>query len=347
MKAESLKMNCPKCGHSIKVDELLISKFKESVRQDFQGEMEEGLKLLQKEKIKNKKLTEQLVSDKKKLDEVIQKQLKSEIKKKVIEIRKQVDEENQVVLVEYQKLIADLKKKLTEVKQHAERSSQQLQGEAQELYLEQMLRDTFPQDQVVEIGKGVAGADVEYIIQTKTGHRIGSILFESKRTRSFSKGWIKKLKEDNFKLSTPADLLVIVSQTMPKNISKFGIQNGVWVCHPTYAKELTTALRYCLLKVYEVIQSQQSDKSRSDLIQFITSKEFQALLEGTLEGFSELLKSHNEEKLKMQRLWKGREKILEKLLSNTISLYGNLRAQAPDSFPEIESLEFTPIKKSA
>lgn len=343
MKTEStFNLKCPNCGHD--VTDLL----RQSVEEELKLQMKSGLKKLQKEKIKSEKLTNQLVQEKKDLDSLIQKQVAEKLKKASADIQKEAYEKSEMTILEYQKLIQDLRKKLSDVKQHAEQSSQQLQGEVQELFLEDMLKKTFPQDEVIEIGKGISGADVHYKIKTHSGKFLGSILFESKRTKTFSSKWIKKLKEDNLKIEQPADILVIVSEALPKGVTKFGNQSGVWICHPTMAKLLTTVLRYTIVKVVEAIQLQPSKASRDELIEYISGKEFQILLQDTLDGFSALLKSHNDEKIKMQRLWKGREKMIEKMLSNTISLYSSLKSHVlSDDLPGIDSLEFDSNKKSA
>lgn len=342
MKTKNIALRCPNCGHDV------TSLLRKSIEEELKLQMDSGIKELQDEKIKNQRLTNQLVQEKKDLDILVQKQVELKLGQATSEIRKKAHEDSQMTILEYQKLIQDLRKKLADVKQHAEQSSQQLRGEVQELFLEKMLKETFPHDDVIEIGKGVSGADIQHIIKTSSGTILGSILIESKRTRTFGGAkWIKKLKEDNLKLGEPADLLVIISEALPKEINQFGIIDDVWVCHPTMAQLLSIVLRYTIVKVSEVELSHPSPGSRDELIAYISGKEFQSLLQDTLEGFSSLMKNHNEEKAKMQRLWKGREKMIEKMLSNTISLYGSLQAHTSDKLPRIESLEFDSLRKSA
>jgi hypothetical protein len=138
---------------------------------------------------------------------------------------KSADENHRLKEAEKEKQIADLRGKIDELQRKAEQGSQQLQGEVLELELERILQATFPHDQILPVPKGVFGGDVTQKILTPAGLHCGTILWESKRTKSWSDSWIDKLKGDQ--RAAKADVAIIVSTTMPKDCTTFQLMEGV------------------------------------------------------------------------------------------------------------------------
>src|SRR6476661_4349115 len=198
---------------------------------DNEGKLKEArrreLEFLQKEQaLKNKEAELELSLQKKLLEE--RERLSNELRK--IEEQKiaQKEIDFQLRLAEYEKKMKDQEKLINEMKRKVEQGSMQLQGEAQELALQDMLKSAFPFDVVCEVGKGVRGADCLLTIRNNFGQECGKIIFESKRTQNFGVDWIEKLKAD--KISVGADLAVLVTQTMPRDLDRFGEKEGIWVC---------------------------------------------------------------------------------------------------------------------
>lgn len=254
-------------------------------------------------------------------------------------IREQVANESQLKMKEKEKLIADLKTKLDEAKRKVEQGSMQLQGEIQELEIIDILQNAYPFDEITQSKKGANGADILQAVNTQFSVRIGNIYYESKRTQAYSDKWIPKLKNDN--LSIKADILVLVTETLPKGMNKWGIVDDVWVCDMNSVKELSLVLRYGLLKVFAVAQTQHKSKEKSELLYtYITSDEFKNLFENIVRGFKSIQESHHNEQLKIKRLWIEREKQLQQILSNQVEHYGSLRDIGGDSVVKIQMFEF-------
>lgn len=308
----NLQVVCPNCKSQFKLDSLLLTQFEKEIKKDFQEES-------QRREIE---FSEQL----------------NKIRK---EIKEQTKQESLLKIKGQEKLITDLKEQLTKATHRLENGSQQLQGEVQEIVLESILTSTYPSDLIEEISKGVRGADCIQYVQTKTGVQIGSILYESKNVKSFSMGWIDKLKKDN--LISNCDLTVIVTSTMPPDMSgKFGIIDGTWIClfEEEAIRNLTAVLRFSLLKVYQITQSQNLSNTESEkLFKYITSAEFQRLFESVLQGFNNLEQSFQDEKKKLTTLWKVREQHLQQMLSNTLELYGSMKGIS-SQIPDVSALEF-------
>ena len=115
---------------------------------------------------------------------------------------------------------------LKEAQIKAEQGSTQLQGEVQELAIEKWLVENFPLDTIQEIKKGALGADCLQFINTRSKSNCGTIYYESKRTKSFKNEWIHKFKHD-IQVKN-ADIGVLVTKSMPKDMDRMGLKDGIW-----------------------------------------------------------------------------------------------------------------------
>ncbi len=249
------------------------------------------------------------------------------IKKEEEEKNKQKDWEFEMKLKERDKQLEDQKKLIEEMKRKSEQGSMQLQGEVQELALEQLLRDAFPFDVVQEVGKGIKGADCIQTVRNSFGQECGKIIFESKRTKDFSADWIEKLKADMRVLN--ADVAVIVTQAMPKDMAGFGEKDGIWVCNFSEARGLVYVLREGIIKVYNAGKSQENKGDKMTLLyNYLTSGEFSEQWKAIREGFMRMKVSIQRERDQMEKLWKAREKELEKVLLNAAHIRGSIEGIA-------------------
>ncbi len=348
------------------VDELVNSRVKqlvnskeESLKASIQKEIEEEKKIqlqeLENELIKKSSQLQELNGTKAKLERLQremdeaetriilqkEKELTQRLEEARLTITEQVHQESFLKLREREKVIEDLKNKLDEAKQKADQGSMQLQGEIQELEIINILQDFHPYDGISQSKKGANAADILQIVRTQNGAECGKIYYESKRTKSWSNDWVKKFKQDN--LNTKADILVLVTNALPKDIQRYGIVDGVWICSFNDVKELSLVLRYGLLKLQSVAITHKGRESKMELLySYLTSEEFKNVFESIIEGFRTIQESHQSEKLKMQRLWKEREKVLEQVLSHSIDFYGSIKGIAGTVIPEIPMLEFLP-----
>jgi hypothetical protein len=250
----------------------------------------------------------------------------------------QKETEYQLRLKELEKQLEDQKKLAEEMKRRAEQGSMQLQGEVQELALEELLRATFPFDEISEVGKGVRGADCIQTVRNAYGQECGKIIYESKRTQSFSPEWVEKLKADM--RSQGAIIAVIVTQTMPRDMGNFGERNGVWICSFAEVKALSYVLRDGVVRVFNAAKSQENRGDKMHLLyDYLTSSEFGEQWKAIREGFLSMKQSIQRERDTMERLWKAREKQLEKVLLNAAHIRGSIEGIAGKDAIDINLLE--------
>jgi hypothetical protein len=235
-------------------------------------------------------------------------------------------------LLEKDTLLESMTKKIEELKQKAEQGSQQMQGEVQELDLQAKLTTAFPFDQVGEVGKGVNGADITQRVIAPSGADCGLILYESKRTKTFSAGWLPKLREDGRKAQ--ADVLVLVSQALPEEVETFNQIDNVWVCSPSVALPLAAALRATLLAVHATKQAQDGMRSKSeDVYAYVTGSQFRRRVEALVEAFSTMQDDLAKEQRAVQRLWAARATQLDRMATTTGGLFGDLQGIAGAALP--------------
>lgn len=272
----------------------------------------------------------QLLEERAKLKEQLQKEEADKISLK--------EQEYQLRTKELEKQIEDQKKLVEEMRRKQEQGSMQLQGEVQELMLEEMLQSTFPFDKIEEVGKGVRGADCIQIVRNQFGNESGKIIYESKRTKDFSNEWIEKLKKDM--RSFGADVAVIVTQTFPKDMDRFGEKDGVYICTFSEVRSVALLLRNALLKIADARKSQENKGDKMVMLyDYLTGTEFSEQWKAIREGFMTMRQSIQRERDTMEKLWKAREKQLEKVLLNAAHIQGSVEGIAGADAVNLNLLE--------
>ncbi|MGY3054195.1 hypothetical protein ACVWYG_002401 [Pedobacter sp. UYEF25] len=252
-----------------------------------------------------------------------QTELVDRVRKQEAEKNSLKDTEHQMRLRELEKQLADQKKLAEEAVRKARQGSMQLQGEVQELALEELLRTNFPFDIIEEVGKGVRGADCVQIVRNQFGQESGKIIYESKRTKEFGGDWVEKLKKDM--RSQGVDVAVIVSQCYPKGMECFGQKDGVWVCSFDEVNAVAYVLREGILRMSAAMKSQENRGDKMHMLyDYLTGSEFSEQWKAIREGFLSMKMSIQKERDAMERLWKSREKQLEKVLLNATHIRGSI-----------------------
>lgn len=337
----------------------LEEELKFSLRKDIASDYENQLKMLQEaDKAKEEKLKE---ARKKEL-EFLQKEqalktkeeeLELSLQRQLIEEREKIKEqlskeeadklsikeqEYQLRTKELEKQIEDQKKLVEEMRRKSEQGSMQLQGEVQELMLEALLQTTFPFDKIEEVGKGVRGADCIQTVRNQFGNECGKIIYESKRTKDFANDWIEKLKTDMRNLG--ADVAVIVTQTLPKDMDRFGEKNGVYICTFSEVRSVSLLLRNALLKIADARKSQENKGDKMVMLyDYLIGTEFSEQWKAIREGFMSMKLSIQKERDAMEKLWKAREKQLEKVLLNAAHIKGSIEGIAGADAVNLNLLE--------
>lgn len=279
----------------------------------------------------------------------LQRKLQEQRNELAEQIRKQEQEKNtlketefQLRLRELEKQLDDQKKLAEEMKRKAEQGSMQLQGEVQELILEELLRSNFPFDVISEVGKGVRGADCIQTVRNQFGQECGRIIFESKRTKDFSNDWIEKLKKDM--RGVGVDVAVIVTQCYPRGMDCFGEKDGVWICSFDEVKAVAFVLRDSIIKLYNAAKSQDNKGDKMHMMyDYLTSAEFNEQWKAIREGFMSMRLSIQKEREAMERLWKNREKQLDKVLLNAAHIRGSVEGIAGSDTIQMNLLDETDL----
>lgn len=289
---------------------------------------EEKLKQARERELEFLKKQQALQQKENEIDLQLQKMLLEERTKLAELIRKEETERNQLKETEYQlklkekdEQIEAQRKLAEEMKRKAEQGSMQTQGEVQELALEEMLATSFPFDIIKEVGKGVRGADCIQTVRNNLGQECGRIIFESKRTENFSADWIEKLKTDMH--NQGADVAVIVTKTMPRDMSQFGEKQGVYICSFHEAKSLVTILRNAILKIADIRKFQENKGDMMHAVyDYVTGQEFRRNLQLMRENFRNLQVQLDKEKEDFEKNWQKKKKIIQTIIDNSSHVSG-------------------------
>lgn len=298
--------------------------------EDANKEIEEKLKLARSKELEFLKKEQEIKTREAELELSVSRKLQEQREELVTQIRKQEldknnlkETEHQLRVKELEKQLDDQKKLAEEMKRKAEQGSMQLQGEVQELILEELLRNTFPFDLIEEVGKGVRGADCIHNVRNQYGQECGKIIYESKRTKDFSIEWIEKLKKDM--RSMGVDVAVLVTQVYPKGMDCFGEKDGVWICSFDEVKAVSYILRDGIVKLFGAAKSQENKGDKMHMLyDYLNGNEFSEQWKAIREGFMSMKLSIQRERDAMERLWKSREKQLEKVLLNAAHIRGSI-----------------------
>ena len=287
-----------------------------------------------------------LDDEKRELDLTVEKRVQESIGVIQIKARQEADEAARLRVAERDQTIESMARTIEELKRKAEQGSQQSQGEVLELELEVLLRGRFPSDLVEPVSKGELGADVVQQVNGSIGQAAGIILWESKRTKAWSDGWLAKLRDDQRRCG--ADVALIISQALPKHIEHFDLVDGVWVAHPRYALPVAVALRQTLIEISGSRLAQQGQQTKMEQVyQYLTGIKFRQRVEAVVEKFHDMREDLDKERKFMGRQWAKRETQILSVIESTVGMVGDLQAIAGKAVPEIPSLDMPLLESSA
>lgn len=304
---------------------------------------EKDLKLKEsaEKEINLRRQTQQLKEEKERFELEKQRQMDEERKKIEEEASKRATEAQQSIIDQLNKKVADVTKAKDELARKLEQGSQQTQGEVQEMILEEALKGEFIFDEIIPVPKGVNGADVIQIVKNQSGVECGKIIWESKKTKSWTEGWIQKLKDDQ--RTVKADIAVIVSSALPNDADAISDRDGVWVCDIKLAVSVAAILREQLLLIAREKAGSIGKNEKMEIIySYLSGVEFRQRIEAIVEAFSSMKSTLDKEKLYFEKSWAEKEKQIQKVIRNTVGIYGDISGVV--QLQKIEALELTAPK---
>lgn len=328
-------------------------KIEEDIKKKIQEESAADQKFLKEEleenKVRNKKLMDQLTEMTRELRNVRQEkeEAKLEMEKKLSEeqekIRQKAEQEtlekSHLQLKEKEQVIESLKRSLEEAQRKAAQGSQQLQGEVLELELEEYLKKEFPMDDITPVAKGIRGADVLQSVHDTMGRVCGTIIWESKRTKNWSEEWVSKLKDDM--RTSGSDVAILVSEVLPQGIKYFGPKDGIFVTCFDCLLGVSSQIRLALIKENQIKGSVVGKNEKMEVLwNYLSSNQFTQKVEAIVEAFSIMKEDLEREKRVYNQLWAKREKQIERVINNTVGMHGDLQGLMGASLPQIKSLDF-------
>ncbi len=334
-----------------KLSEDALAKAREQVTVEIQdkdqqlSDFQTKLKEAQEAELVLRKERRELEEQKQSLELSVSRRLDEERAKIRDLAKKEAADERQLKDAEKDNLITTLRKQADELQRKLEQGSQQLQGEVLEITLEDLLRQHFPFDEITAVPKGIHGGDVIQIVRDASGAICGIILWESKRTKNWSDSWLPKLRDDQ--RAAKAQIAILVSQELPKDVTSFRQIDGVWVTSVPCAINLAHALRVGLLEVGAAKRALDGRHDKMEVLyKYLSGQEFRHRVEGIVEAFVTLREELEAEKRATQLRWAKREKQLDRATAQTAGMYGDLSGIIGAALPVVEALSVPLIETS-
>lgn len=317
------------------------------------GDLQEVLKLREVKLGEAQKAQAELVKKQRELDDA-RREMDLTIEKRVsagsVEIQKKArqEAEDQLMLKvsEKDQVITSMQRQIEELRRKSEQGSQQLQGEVLELEIESILATRFARDAIQPVPKGEHGGDILHRVSGPLGVACGTILWESKRTRNWSDGWLTKLREDQ--RAAKAEIAIIVSQVLPKGVEHFDLVEGVYVVHPRCVIPIATTLRQALIELSMARQASEGQQTKMEMVyQYLTGARFKLRIQAIAEAFTSMQEDLDKERKVITRQWAKRGEQIERVMQSTVGLYGDLQGIAGQTLLEIEGLSMDALAAPA
>lgn len=282
---------------------------------------------------------------KRELDLTVEKRIQEGLTVTRQQARKEAEDELKLKVSEKEQTITSMQKQIEELKRRAEQGSQQIQGEVQELELEALLRAKFPRDTIEPVPKGEFGGDALQRVIGPLGQACGTILWESKRTKNWSDGWLTKLRDDQ--RTAKAEIAVLVTQVLPKGVENFDLVDGVWVTHPRVAIPVGIMLRQSLVELATARQASEGQQTKMEMLYtYLTGPRFRQRVQAIVEAFSNMKEDLDKERKVITKQWAKRDEQIERVMQATVGMYGDMQGIAGKTLQEIEGLEIKTLENS-
>lgn len=305
-------------------------------------EKDKKLAEAQQQELELRKRQRQLEEKEQALELETQRRIDQEREKIRQETQKIEAEKSQISLQEKDKQLDIMRKTIEELRRQSSQGSQQIQGEVGEDWLKQALIEAFPLDLIDDVATGKLGGDLIQKINGHSGRELATILWESKRTKAFADSWLDKLKKDQG--LAKSDIAILVSVVLPKEIDGFGLVKGVWVCLPQFVVALATTLRLQLIEIAKIKRSLEGqDEKMTSLYRYLTGAQFKNRVENLVMSFMAMRKDLETERKSFDRIWSKREMQIERMISSTAQMYGDLEGIVGGALPSIQQLELSAV----
>lgn len=301
-------------------------------------EQGEQIKNLRAKEIEIEELKGKLADQGQELELKYKRQLNEKLTDEREKIVKTVNEDIELKMKEKEMMLEEARKQITDMQRKLDQGSTQLQGEAQELVVEERLKELFPYDEISEVAKGLRGADVMQIVHNEN-QLCGSLLYESKNTLMFGADWIDKLRKDQ--QACGASMAILVSKAMPKNRQEeYFVEKNVVVCSVSLFPVVASLCRNKLIELkYQAGRYELQKDTSGFLFQYLTSDDFRMHLEELVGALQEMKYQITKEKGAFEKQWKQRDKELDRMYSNLAQMFGSIKGIGGSSIKEIKSLE--------
>jgi hypothetical protein len=142
-----------------------------------------------------------------------------------------------------------------------------------------------------------------------------------------------------------AEIAVLVSPMLPKDVEAFDLIDGVWVTHPRVAIPVAIMLRESLIELAVARQTSEGQQTKAEMLySYLTSPRFRLRVQAIVEAFSNMKEDLDKERKVITKQWAKREEQIERVMQATVGMYGDMQGIAGKTLQEIEGLEMKALE---
>jgi hypothetical protein len=312
--------------------------------------------VFEKFKVQLEEKDKQIEKNKKETELKIRQELKDQIeisKQETILKAEEQAEKKYKAIIEKEKEEKEILKKSQEITQRRleERTQEmsqimqdrkvELQGEIQEERLQDYLKKTFPDDDVVEIKKGAKGGDCILVINEKFKKNIARIYFESKDTKVFQEKWVDKLLNDMKDVGIANGILVVSNSALPSDFDEhigYVERYGNTITIVPFVRHIL----HLIIQKHRSILIYKSQKNNGALVSQLMKKAYENLqsanfilpVKSMLSQINVMETILKKDKESFQRSSANKERIIKGINDNIFAMINSFYTNVGDIFPQ-------------
>jgi hypothetical protein len=197
-----------------------------------------------------------------------------------------------------------LTEQLEDMKRKLEKRTPQDLGDEGEIQVFEMLQQTFTDDELTRVAKGVAGADIEHRI-VHNGVVVGSLVYDHKNTKIFQGKWLPKLRQDQ--IAARADHAVLVTTAFKSGYQHLIFAEGLLVVSPARVVEVAKWLRAQVIRNHSLrLSAEAKDAKAQKLYAFMCSDRVSDRWDRMAQTVARMRNALRTERLSHEKAWSDR-----------------------------------------
>ncbi len=184
-------------------------------------------------------------------------------------------------------------------------------GDAGEIDVYELLRESFRDDRISRIKKGQPGADIVHEIIYK-GEVCGKIVIDAKNRKAWQHDYVTKLRKD--RVEAQADHAILATNVFPAGKKEMCIESGIIVMAPARIIYVIEILRRAMIAMHiKGLSIKERTTKMSRLYELITSESYAGKITEANKLTQDILDLEVQEQTEHTKVWRKRGSLLKRV----------------------------------